>query len=205
MPLSVQRFSWVSLSCHPHRDGEDARAELQQRLHFSFVISQWGCCCLLYTPWYTSWSEVGSLEWIKHYRDKLFLPFVRFSFVICKFVFRILLKKNEKKNPFCVTLGRKIRTEKKSSRRQMIICFNAVHKVHIIQTTYFFGKKNRAALIFLDLSPGRKPSVKKYLWKRCFVVSELLLLFWIPFQETLNLFSSPDLLCHSPFHLCRLG
>lgn len=75
-----------------------------------------------------------------------------------------------------------------------------MHKVHIIQATYSW-KKNKAALILLDLSPGRKPNVMKYLWKGGFVVSELLLLFWIPFQERLNWFSKPDLVCYSPLLL----
>lgn len=57
----------------------------------------------------------------------------------------------------------------------MIVCFNAVHKVHIIQATYFL-KRSKAVLIFLDPSLRRKPSVMKYLWKGYFVVSDFLLL-----------------------------
>lgn len=114
----------------------------------------------------------------------------------------MLLIKIEKKILLFYSGMRDQNRRKKS--RLMIVYFNAVHKVHIIQATYFL-KRTKAVLIFLDPSPGRKPSVMKYLWKGYFVVSDFLLLFWIPFQEKLNWFSSPGLLCYSPFHLCFFG
>lgn len=62
-----------------------------------------------------------------------------------------------------------------------------------------FLNRSKAVLTLLDPSPGRKPSVMKCLWKGYFVVSNFSLLFQIPFQEKLNWFCSPGLLCCSPF------